>query len=142
MQRGLQGAADGCQGTGTIADKEFRCEGITPQDSQVEKGLSLIVGCVDITLVTNQCVGNALTVHQQSEIQWQVPATISLIHLLSQLQVRDQKQEKHSQMSVYPNTCMPHMSNMQTYPHLYPNTHLLICKYTPSYMQVHTHIHM
>ncbi len=60
MQRGLLGRSPGLDGVGSILDEEGGGKGVPTENGQVEEAVSLRVQAVQVTLVADEGVGDAL----------------------------------------------------------------------------------
>ena len=73
-------------GIGPFLDEEGGGEGVSSEDGQVQQAVSLTVHTVQVTVVGDQRVGNALVTTQQGKVEGDVPIIITLVKLLGKLE--------------------------------------------------------
>ena len=85
MEGGLLGCLPCQNGVGPILDKEGGGKGITSHDGQVQQAVALGVLDVKVTLVADQCVGNAIMTVEQSQVQWYMSLCVTLVQFVREL---------------------------------------------------------
>ncbi len=85
MEWGLLQVLARQNGVCPFLNEEGSGEGVSPEDGQVQQAVALRVHTVQVTVVRDQRVRNALVPTQQSQVEGDVPIIITLIQLLGEL---------------------------------------------------------